>query len=792
MKHFFPILIAGALSACATTSTLPETEAPQPAEASEEVQPMELLSPERLAGSPSLSGPSPRAVKFSPDGSKLTFLKAREDDRQRLDLWAFDVETGEASMLVDSTLLEPEEVELSEEEKALRERKRIAGTKGVVSYDWDKKGEKILVPIGGDLFLVSLSDNGPEVDQLTDTDAFEYNAEISPSGERVSFIRDGALYAIDIAVGRESRISPEAEPDKAISYGVAEFVAQEEMSRYVGTWWAPQDAFIAFTRVDESTVDIIPRFDIAAEDVTVIEQRYPRAGRPNAIVDLFVRDMTTGREVQVDLDASPDSYLARVNWTSSGDLFVQRVNRDQTRIELLKVDPKTGDAKIAYVEEQPKWVNLSKDFRSLNAGGFLWTTEETGYRHITLHDAEGAKVRNVTGGAWAVKEIVGVNEDKELVFFTGFADTPLEQALYVVSYGTPETEAYESGPQPLPNSNCYDMRPQSALLTRWCPDIMRVTPEGGEWSATLNKTASAYIGTFSSPTQPPQTALYTTEGVRLAWVEENALDDDHPYAEYLDAHVTPEFGVLAADDGQTLHYSILKPHEFDETKTYPVVVQVYGGPHVQRVQRDWRPLSDIMLAQKGYIVFRLDNRGSSNRGKVFEDVIYRQTADKEVADQLLGVDYLKSLPYVDADRIAINGWSYGGYMALMTTLKAPEGTFAASISGAPVTDWTLYDTFYTERYMDTPQDNAEGYELSSAFPHLHKLSSPLLMIHGMADDNVTFDNSTRVYAELQKLKKPFEMMTYPGQRHGVRDKDMSVHLSHTRLAFLERYLKPGE
>lgn len=722
---------------------------------------MTLITPESLAGSPSLSGPTPRAVKFSPDGKLLTFLKAREDNRQRLDLWAFDVATGQASLLVDSTLLEPEEAELSEEEKALRERKRIAGAKGVVSYDWDKQGAAVLVPLGGDLHLVTIGEGEPVVTTLTQTEAFEYNAEVSPSGKKVSFIRDGALYAVDIASGREARLSPAAEPDKAISYGVAEFVAQEEMSRYVGAWWAPEDRYIAYTRVDESAVDIIPRFDIAAEDVTVIEQRYPRAGRPNAIVDLFVRDMATGKAVQVALDASPDSYLARVNWTPSGDLFVQRVNRDQTLIELLKVDPATGAARIAYDEEQPFWVNLSDDFTPLEAGGFLWTTEETGYRHITLHDADGRKLRSATSGDWAVKEIVGVDEDRRLVYFTGFIDTPLEQGLYVASY------AEDGAPR-------------------------RISPPGGEWSASMNAKADAYIGAFSSPTQPPQTGLYAVDGTRLAWVEENALDADHPYAPYLDAHVVPEFGTLTADDGQTLYYSLLKPHDFDPAKTYPAVVEVYGGPHVQRVANDWRPLSDVMLAQNGYVVFRLDNRGSSNRGKQFEDVIFRQTGEKEVADQLLGVEFLKSLPFVDADRVAIDGWSYGGYMALMTTLKAPKRTFAASVSGAPVTDWALYDTFYTERYMDTPQDNSEGYELSSVFPHLEKLSSPLLMFHGMADDNVTFDNSTRVYAELQKLKKPFEMMTYPGQRHGVRDPDMMVHLIKTRMAFLDRYLKPVE
>ena len=772
MKHLSLLAVSTILaSACASmplnssSKSIVEEQEKQAnlaAQSADEVkQKMNLLTPERLGASPSLTGPSPRSVKFSPDGSKLTFLQAREDDRQRLDLWAYDVATGDATLLVDSKLLEPDDFELSEEEKALRERKRIAGTKGIVSYDWDTKGEQILIPIGGDLYVVKLSDGEPEVKQLTATDAFEYNAEISPTGSNVSFIRDGELFSIDLATGNETQLSPNADPDNAITYGVSEFVAQEEMSRYVGAWWSPDDKHMAYTRVDESTVDIIPRFDIAANDVTVINQRYPRTGRPNAIVDVFVKNTETGEEVQVELDASPDSYLARVNWADANTLFIQRVNRDQTRIELLNVNIGSGEVREAYVEKQPNWINLSKDFRPLTDGGFLWSTEESGFRHITHHNADGSKNYQVTSGEWVVKSIEAVDEENGYVYFSANKDTPLETGLYRAKYKQEGS------------------------------DVERITELGGMWSINMASDAQSYVGTFQSPNKPPQTALYKADGERIAWVEENPLDEDHPYAEFLDAHVTPEFGTLTAEDGQTLHYSITKPHDFDETKKYPVIVEVYGGPHVQRVSKRWL-LSDVMTAQKGYIVFRLDNRGTFNRGKKFEDVIYRLTGEIEVRDQLQGVEYLKSLPYVDESRIGINGWSYGGYMALMTTLKAPEGTFAASVSGAPVTAWELYDTFYTERYMDTPQDNPDGYLASSAFPHLEKLNSPMLMIHGMADDNVTFDNSTRVYAELQKLKKPFEMMTYPGERHGIREKDMAIHLMNTRYAFLDRYLKPGE
>jgi dipeptidyl-peptidase-4 len=719
----------------------------------------EELTLDRLFASPDLSGTAPRAVAYSPDGSLVTFVRGREDEQDRFDLWAYDVETGEASMIVDSEDLEPEEVELSEEEKALRERKRIAGSKGIVSYSWDVKGEAVLVPIGGDLFLARLDG---EVRRLTDTEGFEYDAKVSPDGGYVSFLRDGAVYAIDLASGRESRLTPPADEEAAVTYGTAEFVAQEEMSRYTGNWWAPGDERIAYTRVDESTVDVIPRFDIAADEVTVIEQRYPRAGRPNAVVDLYVREVgkRRARPVKVEWGASPDTYLARVDWAGPEDLFIQTVNRDQTELSLSRVDVKTGEVTEVYTEEQPAWINLSEDFRALEEGGFLWTTEETGYRQVYHWDGGGEK-RVVTAGEGVVAGIEAVDEEAGLVYFSGFAASPLERHLYRVSYREPDT-------------------------------IERITEEGGSWNVQVAPDGSSFVGTYEDPVAPPRTALYTSGGERIAWIAENALEEGHPYFPYVATHAVPEFGRLTAEDGQSLYYSVLKPHDFDPSRRYPAIVEVYGGPHVQRVRRGWQSVADQYLQRQGYVVFRLDNRGSYNRGKAFEDVIFGRTGGPEVRDQLRGVEWLKDQAWIDPGRIGIQGWSYGGYMTLMTALQAPQGTFAAAVSGAPVTDWRLYDTFYTERYMQTPQENEDGYEASSVFPYLSNATFPLLMIHGMADDNVTFDNSTRVFAALQEAGADFEMMTYPGQRHGIRGEALAKHLMRTRMRFLDRHLKGGD
>lgn len=743
---------------------------------------------ERLYASPSLSGPTARMVKYSPDGKRVTFLKSRPDEQNRFDLWQYDLATGNQSLLVDSQLFEPEPIELCEAEKALRERKRIAGTAGIADYSWGTP-DTILVPLAGDLFLVTLTDNDPIVKQLTDTETSECDARVSPKGTYVSFVRDGTLYAIELSTGTEMRLTPEGQPDRGISYGVAEFVAQEEMHRFTGYWWSQDERYIAFTGVDESHVDIIPRFDIAADTVTVINQRYPRAGRPNARVDLYVHDLKEDRTNQI-YDIGPDNYLARVNWTSQS-LWFQTVDRDQTEIRYNRTDGLPWRIWSPYKEHNPKWVNISNDFRELPDGRILLTTEENGMRHAVVIDPAG--VRDpviVTPNDQVLDTVEGVSPDGKILYYTGYGDTALERHLYSLPIpDAGDTDAAADRSEQPPGTHCADGNSTSSRLKKQCTSPLRITETGKTWQVTLSPDGLSFVGTTSSPTQPPQTGLFRIDGTLIGWIEENAIDKDHPYAPYMKDHVTPEFGTLRAEDGQDLYYSILKPPGFDPAQKYPVVIEVYGGPHVQKVQNAWTAMSDQYLARHGYIVFRLDNRGSDHRGRRFEDAIYRRLGGPEVRDQLAGVYWLKNQAFVDADHIAIEGWSYGGYMTLMTILQAPSGTFAAAAAGAPVTDWRMYDTFYTERYLDTPEDNPEGYEASSVFPYVGNLSTPLLLIHGMADDNVTFDNSTRLMEALQKEGKAFELMTYPGQRHGIQGEALQTHLMRTRINFLDRHLR---
>jgi dipeptidyl-peptidase-4 len=409
-------------------------------------------------------------------------------------------------------------------------------------------------------------------------------------------------------------------------------------------------------------------------------------------------------------------------------------------------------------EESETWINLTYDFSALADGGFLWTSERTGFRHIYRSDENG-NLTQITNGDWVVGEISGMSDDGQTIYFEGWVETPLERHLYSVSL--------DGG------------------------DPVQITSGEGRWFANLGAGGLGFIGSYSDPSTPTQTGLYSIDGSLTGWIEENALDDDHPYFPYVDSHIVPEFGTVEAEDGTTLYWSMLKPDHCTADTPCPAIVQVYGGPGVQTVTKGWVRSRDQLFADQGYILFKLDNRGSDNRGHAFEAHLHKVMGTVEVIDQLTGLEFLQSQDFVDESRVGLWGWSYGGYMSLMTTLQAPDA-FKAAVSGAPVTHWGLYDTHYTERFMETPQSNPEGYENGSAFAHAENYKTPTLLIHGMADDNVTFDHSTKLYAMLQEQNADFEMMTYPGQRHGVRPPPLQKHLWTTIFAFFDRRLNGEE
>ncbi|WP_229822441.1 S9 family peptidase [Novosphingobium arvoryzae] len=706
------------------------------------------LSFARVYASPSLNGPVPREVKLSPDGRFLTLLRGRADDREQYDLWGYDRTTGQWSMLVDSRKLGSGK-DLSEAEKMQRERLRIGDLKGIVSYTWSADSQSILVPLDGDLFLARLDGS---VTRLTDTSEGELNPALSPLGGHVSFVRDRRLWTGK--VGAEAAPVTPQETAEAVHWGEAEFVAQEEMDRHTGYWWAPDDSRIAVQRFDESGVAVITRAAIGAEGTKTYDQRYPLAGTANAVVSLHVMKPDGSGRIEVDLGPDKDIYLARVNWAPDGKtLYVQRQNRAQTRLDMLAVDPVTGKARVLFTENaaERSWINLSNDYRFLKDGSLIWWSERDGFGH--LYHFKGGKWRQLTKGDWVVTALVGVDEARGKVYFTGTRDDVLAQQVYALDLAAPAR-------------------------------LKPLGEPGYVHSATMDKGGQSLLITRQSPSQPPQVYLADTSGKRIAWVEENRLDAAHPYAPHLASHKLPEFGTIAAADGTPLHWRMLKP-DMVPGKRYPVFFDHYGGPSNQQVTRGWiSPLAQAIVDQ-GYIWFQIDNRGSDNRGVAFSKQIWRAMGSVEVADQLAGAQFLKTLPFVDPAKIATYGWSYGGYMTLKM-LQANPGVYAAGISGAPVTKWELYDTHYTERYMGDPREVPQAYATANAMADSAKISDPLLLIHGMADDNVVFEHSSALIAKLQGEAVPFEMMLYPGYTHRVGGPKVGTHLWESIFAFLRR------
>ncbi len=716
----------------------------------------EKLTPERVYANPDLSGPRARGVKLAPDGSLVTYLKAKADNQRVTDLWAASTRGGAPHLLVDGGALIPKGRVLSEAEKARRERQGIQ-TNGVVDYDWDEQGRFILVPVEGDVWLWERA--SAKVRQLTATPSDEIDAKVSPKGGFVSFVRDDNLYVMPSAGGAERALTTDGSELK--SWATAEFIAQEELDRDTGYWWSPDERRIALAHVDQSGVDVVPRADITATGATIVEQRYPRAGRPNAVVDLYIADIATGARSKVDLGPNSDIYLARVDWAKNGrTLYVQRLSRDQKRLDLLSVDPATGASKVILSQTSPHWVELSHDFTALKGGGFLWSSEESGNRHLYRYAADGGGAVQLTHGDWPVHALLGVNEKAGTAIFDASMDSPIARRIYRVSYATPG-------------------------------EPVALIPGGGWSEGTVVSKTGGFVGNWSNAGTPPQTGLHDANGKRLRFIEENALKPGHPYRPYAGRFPAPTFGTIPAADGQKLWWKMRTPPGFDPARKYPVIVQVYGGPAGALVNQAWASPADQLFLEAGYILFSIDNRGTPNRSVAFKTALDRRFGAVEVEDQLAGAKFLAAQPFVDAARIGVTGWSNGGYMTLLL-LTAPNSPFAAGVAGAPVTDWSLYDTAYTERYMGTPQDNPQGYAGAEVLSRLDRLKpGALMLLHGMADDNVTYDNSTRVMAALQSRAIPFETMPYPGLRHRAGWTQMDyLHRIRTTLDYFNRKLSP--
>ncbi|MGC9347205.1 MAG: S9 family peptidase [Anaerolineae bacterium] len=694
----------------------------------------------------------PDKLAFSPDDGWITYLHSAEGTLQQ-QLFAYDVEMRKSGVVVDPEEEVVTSSELSLEERLRRERTRTRAV-GITDYAWARRASELLIPVSGAVFVkdgidaplreVVGNDAGPALDP-----------RISPCGQRIAFVRSNELYVVPIEGGEPRQLTFGAAESGTI-HGLAEYVAQEEMNRPHGFWWSQDGTQLAFVEVDESHIPVY-RIVHQGQDSTGPEaeeaHRYPFAGRANARVRLGVVDYEGGDPVWMDLGDNGDIYLARVDWSPEGRLIAQIENREQIELRLISLDPVTGEAEQLLVEHSDVWINLHTMLGFLSDGSFVWASERSGFMHLYLYDADGRLIRPLTQGHWMVEELVGVDEDQSLVYFCGTRDGPLERHLYAV---------------PLDGG-----------------EIRRLTEEPGTHKVALDHARRRFVDAHSSLNQAPKVTLRSlTDGAILAVLHQPS----DPRIDELEL-APPDLTSFRSRDGETLYAAIYRPKEEDHGPgPHPLIVSVYGGPHAQRVARDWTVTVDMRaqyLRELGFLVLKVDNRGSARRGLAFEGAIKDHLGDLEVRDQVAGVRWMVEQGLADQERVGVVGWSYGGYMAAMCLTRAPE-VFKVAVAGAPVTHWDGYDTHYTERYMGSPQTNVKGYEAGSVMSHVDDLEGKLMLVHGLIDENVHFRHTARLINALIRAQKPYDLLLFPNERHMPRGLDDRIYMeSRIRDYFLE-------
>lgn len=677
----------------------------------------------------------PTAIGFTPDGNALTYLLPEGPDSLARALWRVDLPAGTPRVIARAPDGTKDQAPLSREDELRRERQRLRDT-GISQIARADNADVIVTSIGGDVYMIHGA--GPMV-QLTESKSPEIDPKPSADGTKVAFVRDGELFVVDVASKQETQLTQGAAD--GLTHGLAEFMAQEEMSRSTGYWWSPDGTRIAYQETDERHIPLYAIPHIGDAEYSVETHRYPFAGKANAKVKLGVVAVDGGETTWLTIaDEDEDFYLARVNWDGSKHLLVQTLSRDQKSLRLFRVDVEANKRKVLIEERADTWVNLHDDLRTIDdRNELIWSSERSGFRRVALHDRDGKLIRELTPDGWNIDGVVAVDADRRELWFAGNAvpSHAIESQLHRVSLDGGEPEL--------------------------------VGESFGTRRAVVSRNGDYYVETHSNRTQPPLTALRDRTG-KIVTRLHNAAADPRVKNLVLKPPVQLEF---TNRDGDFLRGEFYKPIQRDAGATAPLVVMVYGGPHVQRVANSWESSAADMMAQllaaRGFAVWKCDNRGSARRGHAFEAALNRRMGTVEVADQADGVRFLsREFPQlIDADRVGITGGSYGGYMTLRCMELAPD-VFQAGVAVAPVTDWAGYDTCYTERYMGTPENNADGYRDSSVLTHVEKLRGKLLVIHGLLDENVHFRHSARLASALIAAGKPFEFLPIPNERHSSR------------------------
>ncbi len=612
-----------------------------------------------------------------------------------------------------------------------------------------------LLNFADDLFTYDLETGSAR--RITFDPAPEVGEEWSPDGRFVSFVRHYDLFVVDLQSGRERALTDGGSEE--LHFGRLDWVYQEEVygrGNFKGYWWSPDSSRIAFLKLDESPVREFTVVDHIPTELDLEVTNYPKAGSPNPTVALGVVPVVGGEALWVDTSAyAPIEHLiVRVGWTPDSSRVVLQVqDREQRWLDLLAADRKTGAVHTLVEERTETWVNVLDEPLWLEDGSFLWRSERTGFAHLYHYDGKGALRRQLTDGEFEVRAVHGVDEERGLVYVTSMEHSPIAPHLYTVPLQGGKRE--------------------------------RLTESEGSHSLSFSADLAYYIDTWSSVAEPPQRALFETRSGRRV----RSLGSSR--TEALTALELGEVELLQVEtrDGFPMEAMLIKPPNFDPSKKYPVLQYNYGGPHAPVVRNAWggtRFLWHQMLAAKGYVIWLCDNRSASGKGIRYTWEAYQRLGEVELRDIEDGLTWLRRQSWVDPGRIGIWGWSYGGFMAAYALTHSKS--FKMAIAGAPVTDWRLYDTIYTERYMRRPQNNPEGYGSTSVVDSAADLNGKLLLIHGTMDDNVHLQNSIQLIYALQKAGKPFELMLYPKSRHGVRDRALSYHLQQTMTDFILREL----
>ncbi len=635
-------------------------------------------------------------------------------DHEAPALWQADAATGRKTKLLDA----PEVKGRDGKQKKLLFRGAV----------FTPKGDAFAVPFDHDLWLVT---PGGEPRRLTNDPEDETVPAWSPDGTRLAYVRKHDLWVLEVATGKETRLTTSG--SDGVLNGVLDWVYGEELANRRGPrsfTWAPDSAAIAYLSLDQTRVPTYPIVDYVPTNGKVEAERYPKAGDANAVPSVHVVDLA-GRETASFAPSPDDVYVGpEMSWTEDGKgLSFILLDRPQTHRDVLLLPRAGGAPRTLVSESDPAWINALAPPRFLRDGSFVLLSERSGYFHLYRFAADGTLRNAITKGDWMVDGPWSVDEKTGAVWFRATTADPRERQVFVAKLDGSSTT--------------------------------RVTVEPGVHAPVFAPDAAHFVDTFSSAASLPRTVVRSASGDAVATVD----DGPHALAEYDLGSV--ELGSFTGADGTLFYTRLVKPSHFDAGRKYPVVVVVYGGPHAQLVQNAAVPAFDAYLASKGFLVWTMDNRGSWGRGHAFETPILRNMGAQELKDQLEGLAELKKRPYVDPARIGITGWSYGGYMTLYAATHA-GATFKCAAAGAPVVDWSLYDSIYTERYMKTPKENADGYRTSSPLLAAGDLGTKLLLFHGTSDDNVHMQNTIRFADGLMKARKDFFFVPLPRQKHGPR------------------------